>query len=146
MSKIEEKEVREKFQRVCVEEGRRLGLIFGEPEPGGEKISSVCIIGKDDDLDDSLIVTRDVGRCCVAAFELNGLQSSALNSGVNLRVFERICLKLAQSAEAIANGMMKLPELAKSLGRAESMLAKILFIRGDLLGVAGKVTQAALAA
>jgi len=89
------KEVWDKFQRVCVGEGRYIGLVFRTPGKKTE-FGTIAIIGMKDDLERVMAIARDIGQVCVAIVEFDKKESAWLNAKRSKRmaIIEAICGKI----------------------------------------------------
>lgn len=72
------KEIREKFNKICVEDGRFIVLIFGQSDMS--EINSAKIIGKDDNLEAFLAIAADAEHACLGVMELGKAQSAFINT------------------------------------------------------------------
>jgi len=95
---IEDEVVRDTFRRVCVGEGRYIGLIFRDPSEKF-KFGTVRIIGKGDSLVDVMAIAKDIDHVCVAIVEFGKRESSWLNvkRGNRMSIFEDICDKIGEA-------------------------------------------------
>ena len=138
---VSREDIMARFQEVCVGGSGFIGLLFGEPNK--KEVCSVKIIGVNDDPDKWLAVVQDVGRGCLALFELDELHNLSF-IGVNLLIFECICGRIAN--QAIISGGALAPDWGKSLTKAEIALVNIMEKRGVMAGISRKVLQAGLLA
>jgi hypothetical protein len=94
---VSSREIRQKFQEICVEGGRFIILIFAMSDMS--EINSVKIIGKGDDLEASLSINADIGCVCLNVVELDKKESSsmALLNPNSKRIQESILTKAAQA-------------------------------------------------
>ena len=74
MTIIGVEEVREKFQTVCVVDGRCLILIFGKPD--APDVNSVKIVGRGYDLERIFSIAADVECVCLGVVELDKIDSA----------------------------------------------------------------------
>lgn len=95
---VDDEVVRETFRRVCVGEGRYIGLIFRDPSEKVE-FGTARIIGKSDSLVDAMAIAKDIGHVCVAIVEFGKRESSWLNvkRGNRMAIFEAICDKIGEA-------------------------------------------------
>jgi len=95
---VSESEIINKFQEVCVQYRRYIGLIFSAPDGGKAEFGNVRIIGENDNLDHALAVARDIGSECVAIIEFDRKESAwlAARRGNRIKIIEAICGKIGQ--------------------------------------------------
>jgi hypothetical protein len=89
--------IRQKFQKICVEGGKFILLIFVTSDMS--EINSVKIIGKGDNLEASLLIAADAECVCLSVVELDKKESSfmALLNSNSKRIQESILTKAAQA-------------------------------------------------
>ena len=70
--------IQEKYQKNCVVGWRFIVLIFGQPDMS--EISSVKIIGKNDDWERASLIAADIGCVCLGVIELDKGQSAYIKT------------------------------------------------------------------
>lgn len=92
-------EIKEAYQRVCVEEGRYLALNFCMPEKVTTEFGTVRLIGKNDSLENALITASHIGNICVVMTELSKKNSGWINAKRSNRIaiMEEILTEIGQA-------------------------------------------------